>query len=75
MVLERDPALEVIDMPINMGPQHPSTHGVFRMVLVINGEKIVDVKLAGCDHPVPINVSRFVAGILGTPREAHGQGF
>lgn len=43
MVLERDPALEVVDMPINMGPQHPSTHGVFRMVLVINGEKIVDV--------------------------------
>ncbi len=38
-----DPALEVIDMPINMGPQHPSTHGVFRMVLVIDGEKIVDV--------------------------------
>ncbi len=43
MVLERDPALEVVDMPINMGPQHPSTHGVFRMVLMINGEKIVDV--------------------------------
>jgi NADH-quinone oxidoreductase subunit D len=43
MVLERDPSLEVVDMPINMGPQHPSTHGVFRMVLVINGEKIVDV--------------------------------
>ena len=30
-------------MPINMGPQHPSTHGVFRMVLVVNGEKVVDV--------------------------------
>ena len=43
MVLERNPELEVVDMPINMGPQHPSTHGVFRMVLVINGEKIVDV--------------------------------
>jgi NADH-quinone oxidoreductase subunit D len=43
MVLERDPALDVVDMPINMGPQHPSTHGVFRMVLVVNGEKIVDV--------------------------------
>jgi NADH-quinone oxidoreductase subunit D len=38
-----DPALEVIDMPINMGPQHPSTHGVFRMVLVVDGEKVVDV--------------------------------
>jgi hypothetical protein len=43
MVLEQDHDLEVIDMPINMGPQHPSTHGVFRMVLVINGEQVVDV--------------------------------
>jgi NADH-quinone oxidoreductase subunit D len=43
MVLEMDQELEIVDMPINMGPQHPSTHGVFRMVLVINGEKVVDV--------------------------------
>jgi NADH-quinone oxidoreductase subunit D len=43
MVLEMDQGLEVVDMPINMGPQHPSTHGVFRMVLVISGEKVVDV--------------------------------
>jgi len=25
-------------MTINMGPQHPSTHGVLRLVLTINGE-------------------------------------
>jgi NADH-quinone oxidoreductase subunit D len=43
MVLETDQQLEVVDMPINMGPQHPSTHGVFRMVLVVSGEKVVDV--------------------------------
>jgi NADH-quinone oxidoreductase subunit D len=43
MVLEMDQELEVVDMPINMGPQHPSTHGVFRMVLVVSGEKVVDV--------------------------------
>jgi NADH-quinone oxidoreductase subunit D len=42
MVVEHD-AADVIDMPINMGPQHPSTHGVFRMVLVVNGEKVIDV--------------------------------
>ena len=30
-----------LDMMINMGPQHPSTHGVFRMVLWIDGERIV----------------------------------
>ena len=43
MVQELDRHLETIDMPINMGPQHPSTHGVFRMVLVVDGEKVVDV--------------------------------
>lgn len=42
MVVDHD-AAEVIDMPINMGPQHPSTHGVFRMVLVVTGEKVIDV--------------------------------
>ncbi len=29
-------------MVINMGPQHPSTHGVLRMVLTLDGEKVVD---------------------------------
>jgi len=28
-------------MIINMGPQHPSTHGVFRMVLEMDGEEII----------------------------------
>ena len=27
---------------INMGPQHPSTHGVLRVVLRLDGEKVVD---------------------------------
>ena len=35
---------EPIEMLLNMGPQHPSTHGVFRMVLWVDGEKIVDVE-------------------------------
>ena len=30
-----------MEMLLNMGPQHPSTHGVFRMVLWVDGEKIV----------------------------------
>ncbi|MSQ10213.1 MAG: NADH-quinone oxidoreductase subunit D [Dehalococcoidia bacterium] len=29
-------------MHINVGPQHPATHGVFRMVLQVDGERIVD---------------------------------
>jgi len=35
--------LETIDFNINIGPQHPATHGVFRMVLVVDGEQVVDV--------------------------------
>ena len=30
-------------MLLNMGPQHPSTHGVLRVVLKIDGEKVVDL--------------------------------
>ncbi|CAN5522644.1 NADH dehydrogenase (quinone) subunit D [soil metagenome] len=29
-------------MVINMGPQHPSTHGVLRMILTLDGEIVVD---------------------------------
>ena len=32
---------EPIEMLLNMGPQHPSTHGVFRLVLWVDGEKVV----------------------------------
>ena len=32
---------DTVDMMVNMGPQHPSTHGVFRLVLWIEGERIV----------------------------------
>ncbi|TLS35825.1 NADH-quinone oxidoreductase subunit D [Pseudalkalibacillus caeni] len=30
------------EMLLNVGPQHPSTHGVFRIVLKIDGEQIVE---------------------------------
>jgi NADH-quinone oxidoreductase subunit D len=29
---------------VNMGPQHPSTHGVLRLVLTLDGETVVDCK-------------------------------
>jgi len=32
------------EMTINMGPQHPSTHGVLRLELVLDGEVITRVK-------------------------------
>ena len=38
------PNAEPVEMLLNMGPQHPSTHGVFRMVLWVDGEKIVDLE-------------------------------
>ncbi len=31
------------EMIVNIGPQHPSTHGVLRLEVITNGEEIVDV--------------------------------
>ena len=39
--ISNPPVGEPVEMLLNMGPQHPSTHGVFRMVLWVDGEKIV----------------------------------
>ena len=33
------------ELVINMGPQHPSTHGVLRVVLRLDGERVVDADL------------------------------
>jgi NADH-quinone oxidoreductase subunit D len=30
---------------VNIGPQHPSTHGVFRIRATVDGEKIVDAEM------------------------------
>ena len=32
------------DMVLNIGPQHPSTHGVLRLALLIDGERIVSAE-------------------------------
>jgi NADH:ubiquinone oxidoreductase subunit D/NADH:ubiquinone oxidoreductase subunit C len=39
-----DEGLHTDTMVVNLGPQHPSTHGVFRMVVQLAGETVVDLK-------------------------------
>lgn len=34
--------LETEELILNMGPQHPSTHGVLRLVLKLSGEKVIE---------------------------------
>ncbi len=36
-------SLDEGEMLVNMGPQHPSTHGVMRLVLKVRGEVVVDI--------------------------------
>ena len=35
------PGLATQDMVLNIGPQHPATHGVLRLRLTLDGERIV----------------------------------
>ena len=37
-------ALATQDMVLNIGPQHPSTHGVLRLRLVLDGERIISAE-------------------------------
>ncbi len=39
-----DDDIQTDQVIVNLGPQHPSTHGVFRMVVKLEGETIVDLK-------------------------------
>jgi len=41
-VIESDEGLETEELILNMGPQHPSTHGVLRLVLKLQGEKVIE---------------------------------
>lgn len=38
------PSFHLEEMVLNMGPQHPSTHGVLRLVLHLDGELVVSVE-------------------------------
>lgn len=35
--------LDTPEMVLNMGPQHPSTHGVLRVILRLDGETVIDL--------------------------------
>ncbi|HVN52802.1 MAG TPA: NADH-quinone oxidoreductase subunit D, partial [Anaerolineaceae bacterium] len=39
-----DPELKTDTLIVNLGPQHPSTHGVFRMAVALDGETVVGLK-------------------------------
>ncbi|MFC4997281.1 NADH-quinone oxidoreductase subunit D [Dactylosporangium cerinum] len=36
--------LDTADMVLNIGPQHPSTHGVLRLKLVLDGERVLSAE-------------------------------
>jgi NADH-quinone oxidoreductase subunit C/D len=37
-------SMETDEIIVNLGPQHPSTHGVFRLVVALQGETIVNLQ-------------------------------
>jgi len=41
---EATPGLKTEKVTVNMGPQHPSTHGVFRMVVTLDGETVMKLE-------------------------------
>ena len=42
-VMDKD-GFETNELVVNMGPHHPSTHGVFRMVLTVDGETVTSLE-------------------------------
>jgi NADH-quinone oxidoreductase subunit D len=43
-LLDEKDQIRTEEMLLNVGPQHPSTHGVFRLVVKLSGETIIDAE-------------------------------
>ncbi len=41
-MIGEETVLDIKELEINMGPQHPSTHGVLRVKLYLDGERVTD---------------------------------
>jgi NADH-quinone oxidoreductase subunit D len=42
--VQHDTFLDANELILNMGPQHPSTHGVLRVILKLDGEKVLNAE-------------------------------
>ncbi len=42
--IQQDPNMSTDTLTVNLGPHHPSTHGVFRMIVTLNGETIENLE-------------------------------
>ena len=65
-----EPMFDTKEMTLNMGPQHPSTHGVLRVVLKLDGEAVVDLD---CDIGYLHRGVEKIAGNRTYPMIAPGQ--
>src|SRR5256885_13457646 len=43
VINDHEPLFDAEEMVLNMGPQHPSTHGVLRVILKLDGETVTDL--------------------------------
>src|SRR3954467_1835481 len=43
VALTKESLYDSPEMILNMGPQHPSTHGVLRVILRLDGETVIDL--------------------------------
>ena len=43
VINDHEPLFDTEEMVLNMGPQHPSTHGVLRVILKLDGETVTDL--------------------------------